>query len=149
MRSSRHVALPLLAAVLLLAVSACARSPRIAWAPDGGSYTMAQAGRLAARTDISAISGTPESDARDLRQRYLTSLRSHGKRAAALADHLTRDFPVDSSSVPVRVEAATVDDRQVWIVIEAWAEKGGTLAHRRLWLLDRADYSIVGSSSYR
>jgi len=146
---SRRVALSLLAMVLAFAASSCGRSHRIEWVSEANTYTLTRAGKLASSVDISDVSDTPAADAPALRQEYLISLRSHGEAAAALADHLTRDFPVDSASVPVRVERATVDGKPIWFVVEAWAEKNGTLTHRRMWLISRADFTVIGSSSYR
>lgn len=137
----------LLVATLML-VTGCADSG-LEYIPSGGTYSMQEAQTLASNTSIDAVKDTKTSDAPALRSKRLATLRAEGPDGTALADALTLDFPSDTASVPLRIESALVDGDAVWLIIEAWGDKGGTLTHRRMWLLDRQDLQVVGSSSFR
>ncbi len=117
--------------------------------PDGGTYTLAEAQDLAEATDIGDVRDLDSDEARQERQERLSQLRGEGEAAQALADVLTTQLPADSAAVPLRIEAAVVDETDVWIVVEAWGDDGAPLEHRRLWLFDRETLQLVGSASFR
>lgn len=133
--------------VLLASSTGCARAT-LEYIPEGGSYTMTELEDLVSTLDIGDVTDLTAADAAGARVERLASLRREGERAVALADALTEGFPTDSASVPVRVEAATVDGQSVWVVVEAWGEPGARLTHRRLWLLDYETLEIVSGSSF-
>jgi hypothetical protein len=76
-------------------------------------------------------------------------LRATDEDGRRVADLLTKDFPADTRSVPVLVEAAQVAGRDAWIVVEAYATEGERLSGRRLWVFDRTDGAIITSSAFR
>lgn len=134
----------------LLACTALAGCDRntLEYIPSGGPYTMAQVEDLAAQVSLSDVENEQTADGSALRQEALLELREADTNASLLADALTRDFPSDATSVPLLVEAATVDGTDAWIVVEAWGDKDGTLSRRRVWVLDRATFTILGSTSF-
>lgn len=109
---------------------------------------MAEAEDVAANVSISSVAGAKTSDGPALREERLLDLRANGSEASQLADALTRDFPSETASVPLLIEKATVDDTDVWLVVEAWGAKDGELSRRRLWVLDRATFSVLAASSF-
>lgn len=143
------IAVPVLPLIIALALAGCGRDTVIVYMPEGGSYTLAEAGDVARSVDVTPLEKVTSEEVSDTRQEYLTDLRGHGADASLVADALTRDFPLDTAAVPLLVEAAEVDGHQVWLIVEAWAEDGGTLSHRRLWLLDRDTLDLVDSMSFR
>lgn len=150
MRMRRGLAaLPSMLLAALALLIGCSSNPGLEYIPSGGTYTMQQAQQVAAAISLDSVEGIKTSNASVLRTERLRQLRSEGPAASDLADALTKDFPSDTSAVPLRVEAATVDGVKVWIVIEAWGDDLGTLEHRRLWVMDRTSLGIVGSSSFR
>lgn len=134
----------------LLACTALAGCDRgtLEYIPSGGPYTMAQVEDLAVQVSLSDIEDERTTDGSALREEALLELREADANAALLADALTRDFPSDATSVPLLVEAATVDEVDAWIVVEAWGDKDGTLSRRRVWVLDRSTFTILGSTSF-
>ncbi|GAB4291350.1 MAG: hypothetical protein Kow0067_17960 [Coriobacteriia bacterium] len=117
--------------------------------PDGDTYTLAEAQDLANAADTAGVRDLGPDEARQERQDRLARLRGEGEEARALADVLTTQLPADSAAVPLRIEAAVVDESDVWIVVEAWGDDDGSLEHRRLWLFDRQTLQLVGSASFR
>ncbi len=116
--------------------------------PTGGAYTMAQVEDVATQVSLVNVENERTADGSALRKDALLELRAAGGDASLLADALTRDFPSDATSVPLLVEAATVDGIEAWIVVEAWGDEDGTLSHRRVWILDRSTFTILGSTSF-
>ncbi|MGB4593416.1 MAG: hypothetical protein WBI63_06540 [Coriobacteriia bacterium] len=143
---SRGVMIVLLVFVCI-ALTGC--STTFEYVPEGAQYTFAEAEELASSAPLGSASDMKTSDANGVRQERLTELRGYGDAERALADALTRDFPADHAAVPLRIEAGTVDGKDAWIIIEAWGDKDATLTHKRLWVLDRATYAVIGSSSFR
>lgn len=135
--------------IIALAMAGCAGGSTIEFIPAGGTYTLGDAEAEARSIDISALEKVTVDEIGTLRQERLADLRGFGEDAALVADTLTRDFPIDSLSVPIRVEAADLDGQEVWLIFEAWAEEGGTLSHKRLWILDRDTRALVDSMSFR
>ncbi len=136
----------LLVATLML-VTGCADSG-LEYIPSGGTYSMQEAQTLASNTSVDAVKDTKTSDAPALRSKRLATLRAEGPDGTALADALT------STSQATRIRPTTIREcarrrRCGVLIIEAWGDKGGTLTHRRMWLLDRQDLQVVGSSSFR
>jgi hypothetical protein len=148
MRPARAVlSIVLLATALLVALAGC-RSAAVEYIPEGGTYTLAEVQERATSFDVRDADELTTAEASAERVDRLVYLRKQGDRAAALADALTTGFPTDNASVPVLVEHATVDEREVWVVVEVWGEPGGRLTHRRLWLLDYGTLDVVNSSSF-
>ncbi len=144
------VAMVLVSATLMasLALGGCA-SGDMQYIPEGGTYTLAEAQDLGSSANTDSVRDLTPDEARQERQERLARLRGEGEAARALADVLTTQLPADSAAVPLLVEAAVVDGADVWIVVEAWGDDDGPLAHRRLWLFDRETLLLVGSSSFR
>lgn len=135
--------------IIALALSGCGGHATIAYIPDGSTYATEDLESVAMAVDLSVLEDVTPDLIPETRQEYLTDLRSHGDEAGLVADTLTRDFPLDTLAVPLLVESATVEDQEVWLVVEAWAEEGSSLSHRRLWLLDRDTLILVDSLSFR
>ncbi|TDB38481.1 MAG: hypothetical protein D9V44_05610 [Actinobacteria bacterium] len=148
MRTSYRM-VALLALLPLLILGAGCSKPGLEYIPTGGSYTMDEAQAAAVSTSLEAVKGVKTADAPALRTKRLEQLRTEGPEASALADLLTKDFPSETAAVPLRIESATIDGDDCWLVIEAWGDENGVLTHRRLWIIDRATLEITGSSSFR
>lgn len=133
---------------LALLLAGCSKTV-LEYIPSGGTYTLADVQKTASEVPLDEVDHIATADAPAARAEQMLELRAKGSDASALADALTRDFPSDTAAVPVRIEAATVDGSEVWIIIEAWGDKDGTLSHRRLWLLDQDTLQVTGSSSFR
>lgn len=129
------------------ALAGCDRST-IEFIPSGGPYTMTQVEDLAAQVSLADVEDEKTANGPALREEALLELRKAGADASLLADALTRDFPSGATSVPLLVEGATVDGVEAWIVVEAWGDGDGTLSRRRVWVLDRSDFTILGSTSF-
>ncbi len=139
---SKRIALVLLLAITAILMAGCAKDS-ISWVDEGASYTVADAESLARRLADDQNSGTPVSQAYDLRQAALADLRGNGDDASKLADLLTRVFVNDVRSVPFYTEAARVDGVDTWLVIESWGPSGGTLESTRLWVFERATGDVI------
>lgn len=139
----------LLALVPLLVLNGGCSKPGIEYIPSGDSYTMDEAQSVAASASLESVKDVRTSDAPALRTERLEQLRTKGPEASQLADALTKDFPSEMSAVPLRIESATIDGAECWLVIEAWGDEDGQLTHRRLWVIDRMTLEIRGSSSFR
>jgi len=146
---SRLYAMSVLIVIIALAIGGCSGGGTIEFIPDGVTYSLEDVEATARSIDISSVADVAADEIESTRQDYLTDLRGYGEQAGDVADTLTSDFPLDTLAVPVRVEAAVVDGQDVWLVFEAWAEDGGTLAHRRLWILDRDTLTVTDSMSFR
>ncbi|MCE5203361.1 MAG: hypothetical protein ABFC80_04165 [Coriobacteriales bacterium] len=146
-RTARRAATAWLMIASCLVLAGCSAS--FEYVPEGESYTLSEVEELAQETPLGSASKVDVSRAADVRQERLAELRGHGEAAKALADALTRDFPADHPAVPVYIEAGTVDGTDAWIIVEAWGEDEGPLTHRRVWVLDRTTYAVLGSASFR
>ena len=133
--------------VTLALLAACAPGVVVEYVPDGGSYTAESIDDLLGSVDLGSAIRVSAEDATPARQEALASLRRHGTDASALADTLTRDFPVDVAAVPVLVERGRYEGDPAWIVVEAWGEPGGKLTHRRLWVFDYDTRMVVAARS--
>lgn len=121
--------------LLATLLAACARTG-VVFEPNAGSLTMAQVEQKARTVSLASASGVEKSEAPAAREKVLIDLRTRGadgERAAAL---LTKGFPQDMASVPVWVGVASVDGTRSVIAIEAYPNKQGRLAWRRLWVFD-------------
>ena len=127
---------------LAIALSGCS-SAEMTYVAAGGTYTGVTVGELATTIDEPSFAGASAEQAEDLRHNQLADLRSQGDSQATLADILTEDFPSTSTSAPYYAEAAVVDDRDTWVVLEMWGSPGGTLDRQRLWVLERESGEIV------
>lgn len=143
----RHRVLPVLLVMLCIVLAGCAAT--LEYVPEGKAYTLKEAEDLARSIPLGSAEEIAVADASDVRQERLTELRGYGDTERALADALTSDFPVDHAAVPLHIEDGRVDGDAAWIIVEAWGEKGGTLTHKRLWVLDRTSYTVLASSSFR
>lgn len=138
---------PFLASLLLLSLAGCA-SGTPAFVPNGGEYTHDEALAMARDEDASEHAGRPVSEAPRLRQEFLSDLRLQDEPGPTFAELYTAVFPAPARAVPVRVEAATVDGRSAWLIIEVWGPEGGRLENRRLWILDRESGQVISSSVF-
>jgi hypothetical protein len=148
-RVSRTFTALALAAALALPVPGCARPFTVVVEDSGPAMTSAQAERLAATTDISALASVDATAAVALRSTVLADLRSRGDFGTRAADLLTIGFPEQTPSVPVLVRSSKVDGVDAVVVIEAFATGGGILVHRRLWVFDRATGAVLRAASVR
>lgn len=144
-RVSRRAAFASVLLGLLVLLPACAAQPTPKYVSGGAAYSRAQAEAKAASVDLGGVDHIDVKDAVTARTNSLTLLRRHGEDANKAADMLTSEFPPETRSVPVYVEAATVDGVQAWLVVEAWGGRTGPLVKRRLWVIDRATGDILDS----
>ena len=142
-------AITALVSLCLLAVSACAQGPQIRFADDAKVYTLAEVERNAATVSVGSASSVTVADAAEVRQRVLARLRQEGSTAGKAADFMTTQFPVETKAVPYFVEAATVDGKAAWIIVEAWGGRTGALVYRRLWVFGRDGGEVLGARTYR
>jgi len=148
MNRSKPKTIVIVFALLACTILAGCDASTLEYIPNGTAYTMAQAEDMASRISLDDVKNVKTADGQDLRENALLELRAKGSESSKLADALTRDFPSGATSVPLRVESATVDNTDVWLVVEAWGEVDGTLSHRRLWVLDRSTFTVLASSSF-
>lgn len=148
----RKTVVVMLAVVLAAAVAAATGCDRaeITFVSEGASYTLAAVEEVhASVAPPPSIAGRPTADAAQLRRDALASLRGRGGESIELADLLTEIVAGANRSVPYYAEAATVNGRASWIVVEAWGPEGGTLDSTRLWVFGRDDGSVMYSSTRR
>jgi hypothetical protein len=141
----------LLASVLLTtALAACGSAPELVFVPDGDAqYTLEELEAYTSGADVSPAEGVVVAEAAEVREELLVDLRTRGGEGEALATMLTEGFPPETASVPVLAETAVVDGQDVWLVVEVWGDDEGPLTHRRLWVFDREDGSLVHALSVR
>lgn len=142
-------ALPVMLVVSLLALAACTSQVRAAFVPNGAPLDLAAAEQLARTADLSSVSSVDVASAPAARQQVLRDLRSHGSAGDRAADLLTQGFPALTPSVPVLVRIGPFEGKQALVVVEAYGDASGRLAHRRLWVFDLASGSVLQASSYR
>jgi len=125
---------------------------------DRAQFTYKDLGRELSSADVRRVYvdiakppflGTPVTEAPELRQSALISLREKGAAQSDLANLLTEMFPQDSRSVPYYAEAAGVDGKNAWIVLEIWGPEGGNLDNGRMWVFDRDSKEVMTSTTYR
>lgn len=135
--------------VTVAAVTGCDRT-EITFVSEGASYTLSEVEEVhAAVTPPPSVAGRPVADAPELRRDALTALRARGGEPAELADFLTELTSGGDRSVPYYGEAATVDGKESWVVLEAWGAEGAALDSTRLWVFERGTGAIVYSSARR
>ena len=112
-------------------------------APEGpafvdanNSYDQTSITKLVESVDTTQLAGTPSAKSIDLRNEALTSLRSKGGRAVAVADLLTKTFSAETRGVPVYFERATFNGKAAVVVVEAAGPRDGNLTAKRVWVLD-------------
>ncbi|MDO8949569.1 MAG: hypothetical protein Q8S43_10260 [Actinomycetota bacterium] len=148
MRTPIRFVIALTTLILVCTVLSACDKAAIEYVPNGGTYTLAQAEDVASGYDMSEVENVKTSEGPSLRRERLLELREAGTDTSLLADALTRDFPSDTPSVPLLVESATVDGVRAWLVVEAYGDTDGTLSRRRLWVLDRSNFTVLASSSF-
>lgn len=136
-----------LAGLVLVPTWGCSSPTRISYIPEGGTYT--------AEDLPDALDAADPGDATDLatdeisaaRQEALADLRTYGTDAAALADALTLQFPVDVNSVPIEARRATYEGQPAWVVIEAWGDDDEPLSSLRLWVFSSETLELITALS--
>ena len=131
----------------LVLLSACTPQITVTYVPEGGSYTADDLDQVLDAANLGSTADLSTEEAPKARQEALASLRLHGDDASALADSLTRDFPVDVASVPVVVERGEYEGAPAWIVVEAWGDAGEQLAHRRVWVFSFDTRDVIAARS--
>lgn len=121
----------------------CSSPARISYIPEGGSYTAEDIGGVLDDVSPGEIAEAPTTEIGQLRQEALADLRTHGDDAAALADALTHQFPVDVNAVPIEVRAGAYEGQPAWIVVESWGAPGERLSSVRLWVFSSEDLALI------
>jgi hypothetical protein len=132
-----------------LALVGCSGSITATFEPDGGAYDDTALEDLLNGYDLGDAADVATVDSVGIREDVLIDLRTKGDDAGAVADILTRDFPVETEAVPVLIEAGTYAGTDSWIVLEAWGDDDGNLTHARVWVFDRESGSLLYSASRR
>jgi hypothetical protein len=148
MREPRY-ALCLIALLAALSSTGCASASRVTYIPEGTSYTAESLTEALQSSDPGPAADVSTEEASDVRQSALADLRSQGDDAALLADVLTTEFPADVSAVPYAAEHGTYEDRDAWIVFEAWGEADAKLSGRRVWVFAYDDLAVIAAQSIR
>lgn len=125
----------------------CSSPARISYIPEAGPYTAEDIATVLDDVSPGEAAEAPAAKSGELRQEALADLRTHGDDAAALADALTHQFPVDVNAVPVEVRAATYEGQPAWIVIESWGAPGEPLTSIRLWVFSSEDLALITALS--
>lgn len=134
MRAPALIIIASLCAVLLTGTGCT--SDDIVFVDEGTSYTADSAIELLEASDSGRLARASASDADHLRQEALSALRQRAGAGAVAARTITRTFPGASGSVPYRVERASFDGTECWMILEASGRAGGRLEDRRLWVID-------------
>jgi hypothetical protein len=145
--SVRRVLLPLVLLLVATTLLSCGSTDIVTYVPEGGIHGADDLTTLIASANLGDTAAVTTGKAPEVRQDALTQLRGYGDDAAALADTLTSDFPLDMAAVPVYVERGSYEDEPVWIVIEATADGAGTLTSRRLWVLSYTEGTVIAALS--
>jgi len=143
------IAVLLMAALAAVALASACTEPSITWVDDGAAYSRGKARAIAESVDAGTVADRPTADATELRHEALSDLRMLGDKAAQAANLLTSTFDPATRAVPLYVEAATVEDRDVIIMVEAWGPKSGSLEFKRTWILDASTGDVLDASSAR
>lgn len=148
MSSLRRLPLILVLAAAI-ALAGCSRSFQVTFEPNGAPLDAAGAESLARGLDISALSSFDSASAPTERQTVLKDLRLRGQAGDRAATLLTEGFPPDTPSVPVLVRISPFGGRQALVVVEAYGDASGPLAHRRLWVFDLETGAVLDAASYK
>ncbi|MDY0341473.1 MAG: hypothetical protein RBS17_09730 [Coriobacteriia bacterium] len=143
----RRSVIATLISLALVSAWGCSSPTRISYIPEGGSYTANDLTGILDATDLDKTASIPVDDIDETRQEALADLRTHGDDAAALADTLTHQFPVDVNAVPIEARAVTYEGQPAWIVVESWGEAGEQLSSARLWVFSAEDHSLITAAS--
>jgi len=143
------IAVLLVAVLAAVAFTGACTAPSITWVDEGAAYSRGKARFIAESVDAGAVADRPTTDATELRHEALSDLRMLGDRAAQAADTLTATFDPTTHAVPLYVEAATLEGRDVIIMVEAWGPKSGSLEFKRTWILDASTGDVLDASSAR
>ncbi len=145
MTSARHLRRIGVTTVLLvqLALAGCSGTARILYIPEGGDYSAEDLPVLLEDADTSKARGLDPAEVPGARQDALADLRTHGAEAAALADALTSQFPVDVNAIPVEVHRASYEGEPAWIVVESWGDDGKPVTETRLWVFSEEDLDLM------
>jgi len=143
-----RLALAVLLSAVALAACGPVTGPSVRFEASGAPLTSAGAEKLAASTDIGALSRVTTAEAPSLRDEMLAQLRAEGAAGVRAAELLTAGFPERTASVPVLVRDCSVDGIAAVVVVEAYGDTGKTLTHRRLWVFDRATGAILRAASF-
>jgi hypothetical protein len=139
------VALATAAALTLMILTGCTSGP--VWVAEQKSYTATEARGALDRANGSPYAEMSVASAGALRSDALVSLRNRGGASAEAAALITKTFPSDAAAVPVYVELAKVDGRDVLLLVEAWGPRGGSLDMERLWVLDAVTGEVIDTAS--
>jgi hypothetical protein len=124
-------------------------SHRLVLETGGAPLDTAGVEQLAKTADIGPADGIDVAQAPDARTRVLSELRTRGAIGDRTASLLTAGFPERTAAIPVLVRACPVNGREAIVVVEAYGSTAGPLTHRRLWVFDAKNGTIVLASSYR
>ena len=136
-----------LIALGLMSSTGCSSPARISYIPEGGAYTADDLPGVLDAADSADLAGLPADEVDETRQEVLADLRTHGEDAAALADALTTQFPVDVNSVPIEVRLATYEGAPAWVIVESWGAAGRPLSTRRLWVFSAESLELITALS--
>lgn len=134
MRMARPVLIVVLAAALLLVLSACDGN-RITYVAEDADYDRAAALKLLDEADAGDLASRPTEESAGLREAALTDLRGQRDGAAEAASLITRTLPPTSRSVPFYVETASYEGTPAVVILEAVGPSSGVLRDKRLWVL--------------
>jgi len=129
----------------LLLVIGCTQTARFKYVEDMGTFSAEELTSLTNSLERPEYMGQPVEESKDMRHQALVDLRKQGDEESELANLLTEQFPADTRAVPFWGGQGLVDDRQAWIVAEAWVLKGGSLDNVRLWAFDRTSHDVITS----
>ncbi|HEY3316956.1 MAG TPA: hypothetical protein VGK50_00825 [Coriobacteriia bacterium] len=148
-RTAHTILLASLILVGMLLMQGCSEGPRVRFVGDDKTRTLADVDRAAESLQAGPAASVTVKDAPEVRQRVLAGMRGDGALAAQAADFMTRQFPPVTKAVPYYVEAARIDGRPCWVIVEAWGGRTGNLVFRRLWVFDRETGGVLDSRTYR
>jgi hypothetical protein len=144
--SSRLAHLTLSLALAAAALSACG-GDIVSYVDTGSTYTTEQLQAVLEAVNAAGVATEPRDRAVELRHEALVQLRSLGGPASRAADLITRTFPASTTSVPVYVERATVNETDALVIVESWGRPDGPLSAKRLWALDAVSGEVLFSAA--
>ena len=130
--------------VALLILSGCASG--LVWDAQAGTLTTAQLKSKLDGTDASKLRRVAVTEAHERRNHALASIRKE-EGGSQVADVLTTAFSGGNAGVPLYIGVGTFSGEKVIIVIEAYGSKGGTLDHKRLWVLSMSGSPLFSTAS--
>lgn len=134
--------------LLATTLTACGARTGVVFEANAGSLTMMQVEQKARTVSLTSAAAVAKSDAPAAREKVLVDLRTRGAGGQRAAVLMTRGFPQDMASVPVWVGVASVDGTKSVVAIEAYPNKQGRLAWRRLWVFDFGSGAVRLAASY-